>query len=114
MLPIAGQTAGLIGLNFLWTLMDGLGLLQTKKSKFFLIKVFFHGHRRALQIVMMKTNVNENSKIIEYNPTSMYATCFCLSITKQKSYVYKKAHQRKKSNIFCLYLFNITKLKIKS
>ena len=62
MLPIAGQTAGLIGLNFLcrhsWMAGD---CYRQKKSKFFFQKFFFHGKRRALQIVMIKTNGNENS-----------------------------------------------------
>jgi len=31
MLPIAGQTAAPVGLKFLWTLMDGRGMLQAKQ-----------------------------------------------------------------------------------
>ena len=52
MMHIAGQTARPIGLNFLWTLMGGLGVLKAKKSEFFFQnKKNFHGQRRALQLV---------------------------------------------------------------
>jgi len=51
MLPIAGQTAGPIGLIFLWTLRGGRGvLLVIKIQKFF--KTFFYGQRRALHLVI--------------------------------------------------------------
>jgi hypothetical protein len=40
MLPIAGQTAGPMGLNFLWTLMGGRGVFKAKKTIFF-SKFFF-------------------------------------------------------------------------
>ena len=54
MMHIAGQTARPIGLNFLWTLMGGLGVLKAKKSEFFFQnKKNFHGQRRALQLVCM-------------------------------------------------------------
>ena len=57
MLRIAGQTAVPIGLKFLRTLMGGLGCHRQKKfeifsSKFFFL--FFHGQRRALQLVHHK------------------------------------------------------------
>ena len=61
MLPIAGQTAGLIGLNFLCRHSWMAGDCNRQKNRNFFPKVFFHGQRRALQIVMIKTNVNENS-----------------------------------------------------
>ena len=48
MFPIASQTAGPIGLNFLWTLMGGRGCYRLKKSKFFFQNFFFNGQRRAL------------------------------------------------------------------
>ena len=51
MFPIAGQTAGPIGLKFLWTLGGGRGwykLNSKKKCQNF----FFHGQRRALQLVI--------------------------------------------------------------
>ena len=56
MLPIAGQTAGPIGLKFLWTLIGGRGVTKDKKSDFILliemfILIFFHGQRRDLQLV---------------------------------------------------------------
>ena len=46
----AGQTAGLIELNLLWTIMGGLGdfFIKTFFSN------FFHGQRRALQLVLCK------------------------------------------------------------
>ena len=41
MLPIADQTAGPIGLIFLWTLMGGWGCFRLKKSVFFKLFSFF-------------------------------------------------------------------------
>ena len=35
MLPVAGQTTGPIGVNFLWTLRGGRGGLKAKKFDFF-------------------------------------------------------------------------------
>ena len=52
MLPIAGQPAGPIGLTFLETLMGGRGVSKAKKTRNFLFNFFFfHGQRRALQLV---------------------------------------------------------------
>ena len=46
MFPIAGQTAGPIGLKFLWTLMDGRGGGGAKKeffcSNFFLFSKYLY------------------------------------------------------------------------
>ena len=58
MLRIAGQTAGPIGLKFFsrhsWVVGGGGGL--AKKNRKFLLKsffqFFFHGQRRALQLVL--------------------------------------------------------------
>ena len=44
MLPIAGQTAGPNGLNFLWKLRGGRGVFKAKKIK----KKNFHRQRRVL------------------------------------------------------------------
>ena len=57
MLCIADQTAELIALNFfLWTLMGGRGMLKAKINlKFIILNFhFFHGQRRALQLVSIK------------------------------------------------------------
>ena len=55
MFPIASQTAAPIGLNFLWTLMGGRGCYRLKKfKKKFYSNFFFHGQRRALQLVYIK------------------------------------------------------------
>ena len=50
MLPIAGQTAGPIGLTFF---VDTQGWPGGIKGYFF--KFFFHGQRRALQLILHKT-----------------------------------------------------------
>ena len=55
MLPIAGQTAGPIGLSFfcrhLWAVW---GCKRPKKVKFFFLIFVFHGQHRALQQVVLK------------------------------------------------------------
>ena len=50
MLHIARQSAGPIGRKFLWTLMGGREMLKAKKKLTF-FQFFFHGQRRALQLV---------------------------------------------------------------
>ena len=49
---MASQLAGPIGLKFLWTLMGGRGVFKARKNfkKNFQI-FFFHGQRRAFQLV---------------------------------------------------------------
>ena len=54
MFPIAGQTAGPIGLKFLWTLIVGRGVFYARKNSKFVFQFFFHGQRRALQLVYIK------------------------------------------------------------
>ena len=61
MFPIAGQTAGPIGLTFFvdthgWPGGDiGYQKIEKKNFKiFFLQNLFFHGQRRALQLVTYK------------------------------------------------------------
>ena len=54
MVPIAGQTAGPIGLNFFVDAQGRPGGVIVKKYIFFsnfFFKFFFHGQRRALQLV---------------------------------------------------------------
>ena len=46
MLPIAGQTAGPIGLNFFY-------YYRLKEIRKILFLIFFHGQRRALQLVII-------------------------------------------------------------
>ena len=57
MLRISGQMAGAIGLKFFF----GRGVLLAKKIRifFFFSKIvsFFHGQRRAFQLVLYKTYV---------------------------------------------------------
>ena len=53
MFPIAGQTAGPIRLNFFVDTYGWPGVLWAKKSKYF-FQIFFHGQRRALQLVIFK------------------------------------------------------------
>ncbi len=39
--PLAAQTAGLNGLNFLWTLMGGLGVTYAKTNSNFFSNIFY-------------------------------------------------------------------------
>ena len=63
MLSIAGQRAGPIGLNFLLD-TQGWPCYRLKNRNFFFskfcpffLKIFFHGQRRALQLVWHKTQL---------------------------------------------------------
>ena len=49
MSPKAGQMSGLIGLNF----------FVDTHSKFFFLQFFFHGQRRALQLVFNKRSIRQ-------------------------------------------------------
>ena len=51
MFPIAGQMAGPIGLKFF---VDTHGWPGVKKIRNFFFQFFFHGQRRALQLVFNK------------------------------------------------------------
>ena len=57
MLRIAGQRAGPIGLNFLWTLMGGQGCYKLRKFDIFpkfVFSFFFHGQQGTLHLVFYK------------------------------------------------------------
>ena len=59
MLRISGHTAGPIGLNFLWTFMGGLGVLQAEKNlKTFFPKFFFSRVLPALQLITYANTIN--------------------------------------------------------
>ena len=64
MLHIAGQTAGTIGRNFFVDTHGWPGgCYRLKKSNFFQI-IFFHGQRRAFQLVVFKTGHIQLKKIV--------------------------------------------------
>ena len=73
MFPIAGQTAGPNGLNFMWTLIGDRGVLKAKKIRHFFLSIFyfffenffFHGQRRALQLVYKYIYMSEDLYYIE-------------------------------------------------
>ena len=51
MLLIAGQMAGPNGLKLFVDTHGGLGVLKAKKIEKKILNIFFHGQRRALQLV---------------------------------------------------------------
>ena len=80
MLCIAGQTAGPIGLNFWCKLMSGRGGggYGEKKINFGFSKfLFFHGQRRALQLVLNKSFKSEKGDFF----SRKYTRLFCYSVS---------------------------------
>ena len=75
MSPIAGQTTEPNGLNFF---VETQGFPGAKKSNFF-SKFFFHGQRRALQLVLFKTH---KVFVKGYHHFIKAAAYFCLTFVR--------------------------------
>ena len=67
MSPKAGQTAGLNGLKFLYTLMGGWGCFRLKNIRIYFSKFYFHGQRWALQLVSNMIWVRKSTLKIKLN-----------------------------------------------
>ena len=67
MFPIAGQTAGPIGLNFFVDTHGWPGGDKGLKKSIFFSKFFSHGQRRALQLVFYILQILSLRKEIEVN-----------------------------------------------